>query len=47
LIHLLPESGMSYGKVADVLNRKKIPTKGQAGTWESKTVMRIVKRTAV
>ena len=47
LIHLLRDSGMSYGKVADVLNRKEIPTKGQAGTWEGKTVMRIVKRTAV
>jgi DNA invertase Pin-like site-specific DNA recombinase len=46
LIRLLRETGMSYGKVADVLNRKQIKTKEGAGQWESMTVMRILKRTA-
>ena len=46
LIHLFRETGMSYGKVADLLNRKQIKTKEGAGQWESMTVMRILKRTA-
>lgn len=46
LIHLLRDTGMSYGKVADLLNRKQIKTKEGAGEWESMTVMRILKRTA-
>ncbi len=47
LIRLLRETGMSYGRIAELLNRKQIKTKERAGQWESMTVMRILKRTAV
>lgn len=47
LIHLLRDAGMSYGAVAELLNRKKVQTKENRGPWESMTVLRILKRTAI
>ena len=47
LIHVLREDGMSYDRIAKLLNRKRIGTKEPSGNWRSATVMRIAKRTAV
>ena len=44
-IRLLREDGMSYGKIAELLSRKKVQPKCQGGKWEGKTVLRILKRT--
>ena len=46
LIRLLREAGMSYGQVAELLNRKKVQTKENIGQRKSMTVLRILKRTA-
>jgi DNA invertase Pin-like site-specific DNA recombinase len=46
LISLLRDSGHSYASIADVLNRKSIPTKQYGAEWHSMTVRRIICRPA-
>jgi site-specific DNA recombinase len=45
LLGVLRDSGLSFGKIAEVLNRKRILTK-EAGQWQGTTVRRILMRTA-
>ena len=42
LLELLRESGLSYGKCADVLNRKSVPTKKIGSKWQGTTVRNIL-----
>lgn len=45
-LEALRESGLSYQRIADDLNRKNVPTKEAGKTWKANTVRRILKRTA-
>ena len=42
LLELLRNSGLSYGAVADILNRKSVPTKKQGAKWQGTTVRNIL-----
>jgi DNA invertase Pin-like site-specific DNA recombinase len=44
LMMLLRESGLSFSKIAGILNKKRVPTKEANGQWRSSTVLRIVGR---
>ena len=44
LMLLLRESGLSFSKIAGILNRKGVPTKEAGGKWASSTCLRIVGR---
>ena len=44
LMILLRESGLSFSKIAGILNKKRVPTKEANGKWASSTVLRIVGR---
>ncbi len=44
LMMLLRESGLSFSKIAAILNRKAVPTKETNGKWASSTVLRIIGR---
>ena len=46
LLELLRGSGLSYHKIAEVLNRKKITPKEAEKQWQGNTVRRILMRTA-
>lgn len=46
LMALLRSSGMSYGAIAEILQRKNIPTKEQGAKWAAMTVRNILIRTA-
>ena len=46
LMALLRASGLSYGAIAELLERKKVPTKEQGATWAAMTVRNILIRTA-
>jgi hypothetical protein len=41
LLELLRDSGLSYGKIADILNRKLVPTK-KGAKWQGTTVRNIL-----
>ena len=43
LLELLRESGLSYGKISDILNRKSVPTKKTGAKWQGTTVRNILK----
>ena len=45
-LEALRESGMSYQRIADDLNRTNVPTKEAGKTWKANTVRRILMRTA-
>jgi site-specific DNA recombinase len=42
LLELFRESGHSYGKIADILNRKSVPTKKTGAMWLGTTVRNIL-----
>ncbi len=42
LLELLRESGLSYGKISDILNRKSVPTKKTGAKWQGTTVRNIL-----
>ena len=42
LLELLRESGLSYGKISDILNRKSVPTKKKGAKWQGTTVRNIL-----
>lgn len=42
LLELLRESGLSYGKCADILNRKSVATKNTGAKWQATTVRNIL-----
>lgn len=42
LLELFRESGHSYGKIADILNRKSVPTKKTGAKWQGTTVRNIL-----
>jgi len=42
LLGLLRESGLSYGAVAEILNRKSVPTKKTGAMWQGTTVRKIL-----
>lgn len=42
LLELFRESGHSYGKIADILNRKSVPTKKTGAMWQGTTVRNIL-----
>lgn len=42
LLGLLRESGLSYGAIADILNRKSVPTKKTGAKWQGTTVRNIL-----
>jgi len=42
LLELLRESGLSYGKISDILNRKSVPTKKIGAKWQGTTVRNIL-----
>lgn len=42
LLQLFRESGHSYGKIADILNRKSVPTKKTGAMWQGTTVRNIL-----
>jgi site-specific DNA recombinase len=42
LLELLRESGLSYGKISDMLNRKSVPTKRTGAKWQGTTVRNIL-----
>jgi site-specific DNA recombinase len=42
LLELFRESGYSYGKIADILNRQSIPTKKPGAMWQGTTVRNIL-----
>jgi site-specific DNA recombinase len=42
LLELLRDSGLSYGKIAHILNRKSVPTKKKGATWQGTTVRGIL-----
>lgn len=42
LMELLRESGFSYGAVAELLNRKSVPTKKHGARWQGTTVRNIL-----
>ena len=44
LMLLFRQSGLSFSKIAGILNKKQIPTKEANGQWASSTVLRIVGR---
>lgn len=44
LMVLLRESGLSFSKIAGILNKKQVPTKEANGKWASSTILRIVGR---
>ena len=46
-VMLLRESGLSFSKIAGILNKKRIPTKEAGGKWASSTCLRIVGRQSV
>lgn len=43
LMELLRDSGCSYGAVADILNRKSVPTKRSGARWQGTTVRNILR----
>ena len=46
LMMLLREDGLSYHKIAAILERKRVPTKEQGSAWAAMTVRNILIRTA-
>jgi len=42
LLELLRGSGLSFGKIADILNRKSVPTKNKGAKWQGTTVRNIL-----
>lgn len=42
LLELLRESGLSYGAMAEILNRKSVPTKNKGATWQGTTIRKIL-----
>ncbi len=42
LLKLFRESGFSFGKIADILNRKSVPTKTTGAKWQGTTVRNIL-----
>ena len=42
LLGLLRESGLSYGAIADILNRKAVPTKKIGAKWQGTTIRNIL-----
>ncbi|MBL8819693.1 MAG: recombinase family protein [Planctomyces sp.] len=42
LLKLFRESGFSYGRIADALNRKSVPTKTTGAKWQGTTVRNIL-----
>ncbi len=42
LLELLRDSGLSYGKIADILNRKSVPTKKQGAAWAGTTIRNVL-----
>ncbi|PIR22557.1 MAG: hypothetical protein COV44_07380 [Deltaproteobacteria bacterium CG11_big_fil_rev_8_21_14_0_20_45_16] len=43
-MHEFRRSGLSYWKIADVLNAMKVPTKTKRSVWQTRTVQRILQR---
>ncbi len=40
----LRSDGYSYGKIAEIFNSMKVPTKSQKGKWHSKTIYQILNK---
>lgn len=46
-IRELRERGLSYWKIADVLNTMKVPTKTRRGRWHAKTVHQLINQSGL